>query len=129
MTEQTTNKIQELFQDEAFLTKFTTLETFGELKAELAQNGVELSDAELGELGKGIKEGLSSTDELSAEQLGDVAGGVVLTPGQAWGIGTLIGNQINKIPAVQKAQEKGGQKLAETKIGYEIGKALNKIFK
>ncbi|MDR3271299.1 MAG: hypothetical protein LBT32_07340 [Peptococcaceae bacterium] len=109
MTEQTTNKIQELFQDEAFLTKFTTLETLGELKAELAQNGVELSDEDLDEFGKGIKAAISPTDELSADELGDVTGGSTSSFGTAWKAGVEIGKAI-----------KSASKLVDSKISKDI---------
>lgn len=70
-------KMNELLQDEAFLEKLLNLESDTEVQALLAENGVELTLAEITSVKTAIESRLAGDNaELSEDELESVAGGV-----------------------------------------------------
>ena len=74
-----TNKMREVFSDQAFVRSLMDLETATQVQAELKKKGLYLSEQEVikvrDNIEKHIKNG-ADTDEMSLDQLDDVAGGV-----------------------------------------------------
>ena len=69
-------KWNELLQDEAFLEKLLNLESDTEVQTLLAENGLELTLAEIASIKTGIESRLSSdSEDLSEDDLENVAGG------------------------------------------------------
>lgn len=68
-------KLNTLLQDEAFLEKLVALETDTEVQSLLAENGVELSIAEITAIKAGVAAQLGENEELSEDDLENVAGG------------------------------------------------------
>lgn len=86
-------KMSALLQDEAFLEKLLDLENDTDVQALLAENGVELTLAEISAVKTGIENRLAGeNEELSEDDLENVAGGVDiggLISGICEGIGKL----------------------------------------
>lgn len=70
-----TEKINELFQDETFVENLLSKETDIEVKALLAENGVEISLEEISAIKKTVEARLENDSELSEDDLENVAGG------------------------------------------------------
>lgn len=68
-------KLNTLLKDEAFLAKLVSLETDTEVQAFLAENGVELTIAEIAAIKAGVAAQLGENEELSEDDLENVAGG------------------------------------------------------
>ena len=68
-------KFSALLKDEAFVKELVEKETVEEAQALLASKGVELSADQLNEIRKGIAARIEGGEELSDEQLENVAGG------------------------------------------------------
>ena len=70
-------KLNSLLQDKAFLEKLLALETETDVQALLAENGVELTIAEIAAIKSGIEAKLGENEELSEDDLENVSGGSV----------------------------------------------------
>jgi len=73
-----TNKMKELFSDQAFVKKLTEMETAAQVQAELKKKGLDLSENDVVKIKEEINKHLKSgkkAEELSLEALDDVAGG------------------------------------------------------
>lgn len=74
-----TEKIQKLFQDEAFMTKMNEVTEAEDLKALFASHGIELTDEELVEFVKAPMDSKMGENEgeLDEASLDEVSGGIV----------------------------------------------------
>lgn len=68
-------KLKELLKDESFVKELVDKETAEEAQALLASKGVNLTAEQLNEIRKGIAARIEGGEELSDEQLENVAGG------------------------------------------------------
>jgi len=87
------NKIKEIFADQAFAKSLMEMETAAQVQAELKKKGLDLSEKDVmkmrDEIVKHVENG-TKPEELSLDQLDDVAGGsVTLCVGIA--IATFVG--------------------------------------
>lgn len=69
-------KINELFQDKAFVEKLLSLENDTDVQALMKENGVELSLQEINSIKKAVESRIGNDEELSEDDLENVAGGV-----------------------------------------------------
>ena len=72
-------RMQEIFSDEAFVKGLLALETPAEVQAAMKEKGLDLSESEIMQIGEQINrriENGTGSDELSIDQLDDVAGGL-----------------------------------------------------
>lgn len=82
--------MEKVLGDSAVIEKVIDAESMEEAKGILAANGLELTDEEMGELGKALDAAVSGNGELSEDQLEDVAGGASLL--------STIWNLLRKLP-------------------------------
>ena len=81
MTELNKEQIEKVFSDEAFVKSLLELEEPEDVQAALSEKGVDFSLEEVKQIGAQISKAIEAkqngeeTDELSFEQLDDVAGG------------------------------------------------------
>lgn len=68
-------KLKELLKDEAFVKELVEQETVEDAQKLLASKGVDISVDQLNEIRKGVAARLEEGEELSDEQLENVAGG------------------------------------------------------
>lgn len=68
-------KLKELLKDEAFVKELVEQETVEDAQKLLASKGVDISVDQLNEIHKGVAARLEEGEELSDEQLENVAGG------------------------------------------------------
>ncbi len=68
-------KLTELLKDQAFVEKLIAQETDTDVKALLAENGVDLSLQEIAKIKQGIESQIEGNAELSDDDLENVAGG------------------------------------------------------
>ena len=76
------NRIKEVFSDEAFVKSLLELENPAEVQAALKEKGIDLSESKIMEMRDQIAahiENGTTPDELSLDQLDDVAGGLFIT--------------------------------------------------
>ncbi len=71
-------KIQEVLSDEAFVASLTDMDTAEEVQAALKNKGLEISSEDIVKV-RELLVNKSDSDELSADELEDVAGGVAIT--------------------------------------------------
>jgi len=72
-------RMQEIFSDEVFVKGLLALETPAEVQAAMKEKGLDLSESEIMQIGEQINrriENGTGSDELSIDQLDDVAGGL-----------------------------------------------------
>ena len=69
-------KLDELLKDEAFIEKLLNQENDTDVQALLAENGIELTLSDISAIKSGIEARLSDNEELSEDDLENVAGGV-----------------------------------------------------
>ena len=69
-------KLDELLKDEAFIEKLLNQENDTDVQALLAENGIELTLSDISAIKSGIEARLSGNEELSEDDLENVAGGV-----------------------------------------------------
>ena len=70
-------KVQEIFSDEAFVSSLMEMETAEQVQAAVKAKGLDLSIADIEKVKAQLVSG--KTDELSADELEDVAGGFAIT--------------------------------------------------
>lgn len=70
-------KLTELMKDKEFVKKILEMETPEEVQKALAEKGVDLSIEQIEDIRKGIIARVSSEEEMSDEQLEQVAGGFI----------------------------------------------------
>jgi len=77
-----TNKIKEIFADQAFVKSLLKMETAAEVQKALKEKGLDISEKDVlkmrDELNKHLENG-TKPDELSLDQLDDVAGGLIIS--------------------------------------------------
>lgn len=75
----TFNRMKILFEDEGFISKFSEIEDYSELKKLFIDNGVEISDEDLIKILESTLISIENKNsaELSEEQMDDVSGGFV----------------------------------------------------
>ena len=71
-----TNKIKEIFSDQAFVKKLSEMETAAQVQAELLKKGIELSEQDVLSLRDDIVAHFKSGKDLSLDALDNVAGGL-----------------------------------------------------
>ena len=74
-----TNKIKEIFSDQAFVKSLLEKDTAAQVQAELKKKGIDLSEKEVMKMRDEIikhTENGTKPEELSLDQLDDVAGGI-----------------------------------------------------
>ena len=77
-----TNKIKEIFSDQAFVKSLLEKDTAAQVQAELKKKGIDLSEKEVMKLRDEIvkhTENGTKPEELSLDQLDDVAGGLLIS--------------------------------------------------
>jgi len=83
-------------EDEQFavaLSEASSVSVFADL---LAEKGVDLSEEEVAACYEAVQKGASGMDELDAESLDDVSGGLATFPMLGWKIGLWIARKIAK---------------------------------
>ena len=78
------NKIKEVFADQAYVKSLLEMETAAQVQTELKKKGLDLSEKDVmkmrDEIVKHVENG-TTPEELSLDQLDDVAGGLVVSVG------------------------------------------------
>ena len=76
------NKVKEIFSDKAFAKSLLELESATQVQAELKKKGLDFSENDImkirDEISKNLENG-TKPEELSLDQLDDVAGGIAIT--------------------------------------------------
>jgi len=93
-----TNKVKEIFSDQAFVKRLFEMETPAEVQKTLKEKGLDFSEKDVmklrDEIVKHVENG-TKPEELSLDQLDDVAGGFVITAMVLATVVTIVAPIIN----------------------------------